>query len=1173
MKKLVLISLFLNTVLCINAQQNQLSLDALTVQNGLPDNYPRTFVQDNKGYIWIGTFNGLVRYDGYSVKIYNLTSRETDNEYHSINCLFVDHNGVLWIEAGKDGFFRYNRRTDDFTQFKQEYKTKTRTSIYGTISIKEDKQGKLWLLRHANVDNIYYLDQFNTKTGTFLNFSTSATAPNTILVNKIFDLIIDKAGQVWIGTDNGIYVFDTASNKFKGYLTSPDTASYRAFVPIYEAPSQPGILWMNAGNDKTNTWQGLMRFDMKSGGIKQYKHDAANINSIADNGLRTIMEDNEQRLWIGTDNGLSLFDRKTEHFTNYITNDSSKKSLANGIYSIQEDRQGCLWMASVNGLLFFNPQKGTFTCFTPDKQNPEGLPDNPIREIFIDKTDNIWLAFQNRYGLQRINQERLRFTQYKNIPGNPASYSGGRTTDFALAKDGTYWIAASTGLYNWNQEKDEFKKIKLHQNPLENDERISNILLAKNGILWGIVNYSSIFSYNPANGDDKYYHNITSDTTSVKNPRLWAICEDKYGIIWTASSLGGVEKLDSKTGRFIHISLSNSNETSAENFLTKDFVTSMYIDRKGVLWAGTNLGSLNRLDSTTQTFITVYNQKTETASIWDIYEDSKNNFWLTSLFGGLVLFDRTNGNTKRFTEKEGMLYSGGGKITEDKNGYLWIVSERGLSRMDTKNFTFSNFTAKQGLPEGIINSSPFLTNSSELLIGTATGFYSFLPDAIIPNPVSPFINIEAVYYTDSRSIKDEKEDTIIVDKEDKIDLPYNKNRITFQYTGVHYSNSALNQYAYKLEGYNNNWVKAGTLRTVTYNNLPPGTYTFSVKSANSDGVWDIKPATFIIIIKPPWWRTWWAYLFYVLCFIAISFFANRSIRNRIIEKERIKSREKELEQAKEIEKAYNELKSTQAQLIQSEKMASLGELTAGIAHEIQNPLNFVNNFSEVNTELIEDLKAELATGNQQEAIKIADDIKDNEQKINHHGKRADAIVKGMLQHSRTSSGQKEPIDINALCDEYLRLSYHGFRAKDKNLPTGQAGFNAKIDTAFDNSIEKISTIPQDIGRVLLNLYNNAFYAVSEKKKNAHEDYQPNVSVQTKKINDKVEIRVKDNGNGIRQNIVDKIFQPFFTTKPTGQGTGLGLSLSYDIIKAQGGEIKVETKEGEGAEFIIQLPVF
>ncbi len=282
-------------------------------------------------------------------------------------------------------------------------------------------------------------------------------------------------------------------------------------------------------------------------------------------------------------------------------------------------------------------------------------------------------------------------------------------------------------------------------------------------------------------------------------------------------------------------------------------------------------------------------------------------------------------------------------------------------------------------------------------------------------------------------------------------------------------------------------------------------------------------------------------------------------------------------QKEELQSTLSELKSTQSQLIQSEKMASLGELTAGIAHEIQNPLNFVNNFSEVNTELIEEMKEELRTGNTEEALIIAKDIADNEQKINHHGKRADAIVKGMLQHSRSSNGVKEPTDINALADEYLRLAYHGMRAKDKN-------FNATIKTDFDASIGMINIIPQDIGRVLLNLITNAFYAVSEKAKISSQTpnplkgglvYEPIVIVSTEMRRSPlgdlgVHVSVSDNGPGIPKAVMDKIFQPFFTTKPTGQGTGLGLSLSYDIVKAHSGELKVETKEGEGTTFTITL---
>ena len=288
-------------------------------------------------------------------------------------------------------------------------------------------------------------------------------------------------------------------------------------------------------------------------------------------------------------------------------------------------------------------------------------------------------------------------------------------------------------------------------------------------------------------------------------------------------------------------------------------------------------------------------------------------------------------------------------------------------------------------------------------------------------------------------------------------------------------------------------------------------------------------------------------------------------KQKILESQNIRLEEQVQKRTTELKKTVEDLKATQAHLIQSAKMASLGELTAGIAHEIQNPLNFVNNFSEVNSELISEMKEEMGKGNIETAKTIANDINDNEQKIIFHGKRADAIVKGMLQHSQSSNGIKEPTNINALADEYLRLANHGFRAKDKS-------FKATMKTNFDESIGNINIIPQDIGRVILNLINNAFYAVDEKQKQNLNGYEPTVLVTTKKDNGKVEISVRDNGNGIPQKVLDKIFQPFFTTKPTGQGTGLGLSLSYDIVKAHGGEIKVETKENRGTEFIIKLPV-
>jgi signal transduction histidine kinase len=333
---------------------------------------------------------------------------------------------------------------------------------------------------------------------------------------------------------------------------------------------------------------------------------------------------------------------------------------------------------------------------------------------------------------------------------------------------------------------------------------------------------------------------------------------------------------------------------------------------------------------------------------------------------------------------------------------------------------------------------------------------------------------------------------------------------------------------------------------------------------------------------------------FILCFV-IWFYAQKQRKvllkereDRLREEEASRAQKESLEylvaertleltlQKEELQKTIDELKSTQNQLIQSEKMASLGELTAGIAHEIQNPLNFVNNFSEVSVELCQELeeevdKTEIADADKDYIKGIIADLSQNQQKITHHGKRADSIVKGMLQHSRASSGEKEPVEINALADEYMRLAYHGLRAKDKE-------FNAALVTDFDPTIGKVLVMPQDLGRVFLNLFTNAFYAVAEKKRKLAEagnlnDYRPQVKISTKKFANKLYVRVTDNGTGMPENVKAKIFQPFFTTKPTGQGTGLGLSMSYDIItNAHGGTLDVDTVPGESTEFKITIPI-
>jgi signal transduction histidine kinase len=393
-------------------------------------------------------------------------------------------------------------------------------------------------------------------------------------------------------------------------------------------------------------------------------------------------------------------------------------------------------------------------------------------------------------------------------------------------------------------------------------------------------------------------------------------------------------------------------------------------------------------------------------------------------------------------------------------------------------------------------------------------------------------------------------------------LPYRHNRVIIDYGAIETNRPFMVRYQYLMEGYDNEWSPVTDKMSASYGNLSEGNYTFKLKAMSPEGVWS-EPIAYNFKVLPPWYRSWWAYGFYALAIISVITIYVR-MRTKSLMRQKLHLEDKVNLRTAQLEQSISNLKATQAQLIQSEKMASLGELTAGIAHEIQNPLNFINNFSELNKELLTELKDEIVNGNFAEVAAIAEDVIENQEKIGDHGKRADAIVKGMLQHSRTSTGVKEPTNINVLTDEYFRLAFQGMRARDKN-------FTATTETDFDENIGQVNIIPQDIGRVLLNLFNNAFYALSEKKKMHPEGYEPLVSVKTERSGNSIKITVRDNGMGIPEKVKEKIFQPFFTTKPTGQGTGLGLSLSYDIVKAHGGELNVASKEGEGSVFVLMLP--
>ena len=1078
-------------------------------------------VQDKQGIFWFAALEkGLIRYDGINTKTYMNDNRNPNSiaAKYAIR-VYADKNNIVWVGTLGSGLERFDPSTNKFTH-----------------------------IRH------------DPKTVSGLN-SDTVTA-----------FLEDHVGNFWIGTFGGLSLMDRKTGKFTHYRNDPNdptTISHNQVYEIYE--DKNGTLWVYAGKHDLNTGTTsgtLNRFDRSTGKFTSYVKDPAHPGKVLPGPIRSFYEDNKNNFWIGTDSGLYNMDRKSNTFTRYYPDPYSSGPLEQTpltkknfpfVQIITGDSSGALWVGiRGGGLIRYDPRNKTSMHFgaiyennklmsSKDTSNgfasgypgraitsKEGLfwvfdrlavyylnynktfipfysiGDKGANAFYYDAKDNIfWVATDK--GLLRKDLAGKKEKLFVNDPQNSNTITAGSISSMRADATGIFWLGTRGGLDKFDPATGKF--IHYKHDPKNPGSIASNnlnyLFIDHNKNLW-IASDSGISRMDTRT--EQFINYQPEDKTNTPFPgELLCIAEDTDHNIWISSG-GGVIKMDTKTGKF-------------RKYISNTYMKSICTDAKGTVWAGGTDG-IYFYDKTKDDFTTFANEQSPVGihDVINIIEDNQQNLWV-STSNAIVKINAARDRVKKFTDDDGVHYT---------------------------NFTFNdNYKASDG----------------KLYLGIENGYYSFYPNEIKDTSIAPQLNISGLKLNDKEvTIGQNGILTAPIWSTDELRLKYNQNVFSFDFFAVDYVTPGDEKYSFMLENYDDTWHDIGNDRRASFFNVPPGSYIFRVKAVSGDGASVEKSIR--IIISPPWWKTWWAYSLYALLAIIAGYLIFRYQRSYIVKRERQRTQQKELAQAREIEKAYNELKTTQQQLIQSEKMASLGELTAGIAHEIQNPLNFVNNFSEVNSELIAEMKQEIDNGNLNEARAIANSIDENEQKIIFHGKRADTIVKGMLQHSRNSSGQKEPTDINGLCDEYLRLSYHGLRAKDKS-------FNATMKTDFNESIGNINIIPQEIGRVVLNLINNAFYAVDEKRKHTstssvQNGYEPTVSVSTKRENGKIEIKVADNGNGIPQKVVDKIFQPFFTTKPTGQGTGLGLSLSYDIVKAHGGEIKVSTKENEGTEFTIHL---
>ncbi len=1120
--------------------------------DGLGSGFIHQITEDNKGFIWLPAEEGLSRFDGYSFKTYYHDPADSTSLPNNVvsSCVFDEHQNMIVLTAS--GVCKYNPKQDNFiTLIKFDERTEVCDQLPGS-------ENEVWLVTD------YSLIKLNAANGEYVTYNFPKGYDVVQKASASLQLAADK---VWISTYTWLLCFDEETNQF----SEPRFLDFdvESLIDIAHAPksiisrSNEFYLYNTKGffhfNETDQTFQLIAANSMfEQYGLKPYRvfyvhEDYALYLASYGQFVKLFFDDGHQ-------------EKINLHFADGTPLDRIDRSM-----HVTSDESGDIWICTnQSGLYCFKPKQNIVEHFGNVPQNTNSISSNTVPWVFIDNSGVIWISCRGQ-GLVKLEIIPALFkpfapsnegygnsiTDYMNVrtigeldnnhlligtladllvfSKTDSSFSefvtplfDGRSKSFgALLKDSKdrLWIGHwGNGLLSVLDQKNnkvaEISFLSFGESS-EDCRIIRDICEDNNGQIW-IATTCGVFEINPdeINYDDpqstlvKFYSH-GEDENSLSALTVYALVTDSKNQIWagTESGLNVIDPVSGKVKKYLH----DKNDPQS---LRVDNVRSLLIDHNGIIWAGTNGGGLNRFNANDESFTA-------------------------------------------FTMKNGLPNDAIYAIQEDEKGFLWLSTNKGLCRFDPATNTCRNYSLTDGLQNLEFNTNAsHKTSSGELVFGGVTGFNFFNPSVIDKQNKSQTLIITSVKVFDH----DVPIDT------NGIELSYDQNFLSFEFSTLSHYRLQDNQYSYMLEGVDEDWIFSGNRHFASYPDLSPGRYVLRVRVSNSMSS-ESSETSLEIFIHPPWYKTTLAIIAFIFSGIILIIIIYRTQRARLLRNEREASRireaelksealeeknrsaQLELDKAHELEISFNKLKATQEQLIQQEKLASLGQMTAGIAHEIQNPLNFVNNFSEVSNDLIEEF-AKAKT--EEEKKEIFEELKNSLVKINHHGNRASTIVKSMLAHSRTSKGEKQPTDINLMCEEFLNLAYHGMRAR-------HSGLQVEMIKKFDDSIPKINLVQQDVSRVLLNIFNNALFAIKNKEAGK-------IIVSTEKMDNKIVIRIKDNGGGIPENIKQKIFDPFFTTKATGEGTGLGLSISYEIIKAQGGDLQFISEERIGTEFIVELPV-
>ena len=1145
------------------AQDLPIRFENVTLEDGLTQSTIYSILQDRKGFMWFGAQVGLNRYDGHTVRNYLPDPFDSTSIHDSWVWAIVEApGGMLWLTYEDGTVSHFDPSTGISRNYPSSDTDSTRLRPGRTLNLTVDSKGRVWVGGAS-------LQLLDPETGKVTRYGSG---PWNGGANGWVGGIIEEEGGTLIVTGlKGIFRFD------------PDTGTYDHLIPLNiggwrpaRDPADPALLWLGS-------FAGVLRVN-----VETREHRVFDVSRGPNDFVSQARPDPSDPgvVWASSTDGVARLDAASGQYRLYRANtgdmggqSSDGGLLSNAVGAVYADRAGILWVAAEGaGVSRFDPTAIGFGKDASRPDDPNSMRGQQVWSMAVAADNVLWVAAVGSetsdpgWYLNRIDRRSGRVTYWKTNTSlqSPLLVDRRGTVLFGAIPDVN--VPMSNGVLRYDERRGTLVPEYTVANGLVPNDRIWDIREAANGDHL-VATDGGVVRINPLTKARTAWTPDEKRSDALHDGRTRWILEDKRGDLWV-SAIRDLVRIDGATGAVERVLDRPDMPELADNAIA-DYPTE---DASGNIWwvlSPNGVGTMVlRYDAAADRFSS-YERNMKDRTAWSggqitgitVNPEDPDKIWFTTYGAGLSLLTISTGKFRHYRVEDGLTNQAAYEAIFDNEGMLWIPTNSGLFEFNPETESFRRFGLEYGLQSLEFNGGSVARSSNgEMFFGGVRGFNAFFPSQLRSNDVPPDVAITDFLLFNQTVVPgpDSPLQRSISDTE-VIRLRHDQDAPSFRFAALHYKRPEANQIRYRLEPQEAEWVDAAGRDEVSYTNLAPGEYTFRVIAANSDGVWNAEGASVRLIISPPWWTTWWAYVFYAVGLAGSVFGVDRWQRARIMRKEVEARRLQELESAKEIETAYRQLQQTKEQLVQQEKLASLGSLTAGIAHEIKNPLNFVNNFAEVNAELAEEAREAMESGDLVAARKALADLGENATQIAKHGKRADSIVKAMMQHARGGASELETIDVNTFVDEYVGLAWHGLRARDDR-------FRAEVVRDFAPDAGTLAVMPQELGRVVLNLLNNAFHAVQEQAAASEGDFKPAVTVGTRRTSREVEITVTDNGPGIKPALREKIFEPFYTTKATGEGTGLGLSLSFDIVtKGHGGTLSVEEGPGGGARFVVALP--